>query len=147
MVEWAFIHVILVIFCVFKLLYFTRMSKDFSFLIILIQRIQKETFTFFSFYLIFIMTFALLFNITGVYLVADLESDYPGVHWYIAACIQVFRNSICDINPPDYSYWIENGKVTHSLMVGWAWFLFFFTEFYLMINLLNFVIADMMDTY
>lgn len=115
-------------------------------LVTLVVRVQRDITPFFCFYLLWLCAFALLFNVSGVYIVADLEADYPGVHWYIATLIQVFRNSICDISPPDYTYWTSEGS-PRTAMVAWAWFLFFLTEFYLMITLLNFLIAEIGDSY
>jgi hypothetical protein len=69
------------------MLSFTRMSEAFSMLLTLVVRVQRDVTPFFCFYLLWLLAFALLFNVTGVYLVADLEEDYPGVHWYLATLI------------------------------------------------------------
>jgi hypothetical protein len=81
--------------------------------------------------------------------------DYDHVDASIALILQNFRNSVGDIAVPTYDYWIpdKDSTVGYPLanfqigMVGWAWMLFLFNEFFILIVLLNFLIAIIGQSY
>ena len=73
----------------------------------------------------------------------------------------MFRNSIGDINTPDYSYWtnflnqtseknflqdLPSSNLVYG-MVGYSWLLWFWNEFFMLIILLNFLIAIISQSY
>ena len=80
------------------------------------------------------------------------DDDYPNVETTIKFVIQVFRNSVGDINAPEYDYWSNKVAVkeTESIaygMIGWGWFLWFSNIFFMLIILLNFLIAIISQSY
>jgi hypothetical protein len=65
--------------------------------------------------------------------------------------LQVFRNSLGDINDPDYSYWGDENEsiseTTRSLYTAWVWIIFVSHEFFILVCLLNFLIAIVSQSY
>lgn len=89
---------------------------------------------------------------------ADFENQrevYPGIPKFIVILIQIFRNSIGDITVINYGVWIPEEGVDYtpheetqrSLAIGILWIFWFFNEFLMLIIILNFLIAEVSQTY
>ena len=80
------------------------------------------------------------------------DAEYPNVNEYIFFFLQIFRNSVGDLAVPDYSFWsgrisnTEENKLAH-FMIAWAWALWTILIFFMLIILLNFLIAIISQSY
>ena len=64
--------------------------------------------------------------------------------------IQTYRNGIGDISAPDYSYW-DNGVNEKDnkfyIMLAYIWMIWLGNQFFILIIMLNFLIAVISQTY
>ena len=102
-VQVAWYHSAIIIFSAIKLIGYLRIFESIGLNINLIMQAIKDTGPFLFFFVSWIACFCLLMLIAGWEL--DVQ-DYPGVNYYVAYIIQTYRNSIGDITPPSYSFWI-----------------------------------------
>jgi hypothetical protein len=75
-----------------------------------------------------------------------VETDeYDGIGFKMRALIQMYRNSIGDISPPRYDLYLDTHKnitsVENKFMIGIIWGLWFLNQMFILIILLNFLIA------
>ena len=81
------------------------------------------------------------------------DDDYPGLHSFEVTLIQVYRNSIGDIAPPEYKLWFnpEDNSYYETaydfVMIKVIWLLWFTHQFFCMVMLLNFLISIISDYY
>jgi hypothetical protein len=79
------------------------------------------------------------------------KDDYDGLGFKIRALIQMYRNSIGDISPPKYDLYLDTEKnITSSentLMISMIWLVWFFNQLFILIILLNFLIAIISQSY
>lgn len=150
---WVIINTLLVIQMLMKLMYFLRISGELSKLIKLVRQVFSDVFAFTFFFFGWVFVFVMLYQIAGIDLVdKQTEGPYKDLNRGLALYIQSFRNSFGDITDPLYDFWlIDNHKSpklkSSNFFVLWAWFLFIFHEFFLLIVLLNFLIAIVSQSY
>lgn len=98
----------LLILIVYKILNYLRILSGFGLFILLISQCLVDIFIFFTFMLLWIIVFTVLLYI----LRTDIPNyvDYPHLPWYMQLTIQVWRNSLGDIQPPQYEFWIEQAE-------------------------------------
>ena len=111
----------------------------------------KDSFTFTCFFFVWVVLFSLLFEINGI--IIDVppkpatgttskdydDFEYKSVPKMIMNCIQIYRNSIGDISPPDYTYWLKEqdaNPITSMAMVYIVWLLWFFNQYLVFMILL-----------
>jgi len=69
--------------------------------------------------------------------------------------LMLYRNSIGDINAPEYGYWLDvidnsnesDGHFGASYMIFICWFIWFIHQYLVLIILLNFLIAIISQSY
>lgn len=143
-------------------MFFMRVSQNFSSLVKLIKEVLLQVGPFTIFFVIWMGLMSLIFKVTGITL-TEGSSDYPNVENNFAEFIQNFRNSIGDITTPQHSFWFPaaidglkgpvktyaSGQVSglSMSMAYWGWALFLFHEFFILICLLNFLIAIISQAY
>lgn len=99
------IELTLAFFAFFKILYFIRIYDSFGFLVQMVSQTIIETIPFNLFLGFWILLFGISYQILNVEVEGDPTSDdleYPEVSNFIKFMIQSYRNSIGDINTPDY---------------------------------------------
>ena len=95
----------------------------------------------------FIILFSLLYRVFGMAIAAG---DYPEVNPYVMYMILIFRNSLGDATLPDTTYWqqfLNTNSATAELMIVVAWIIYLINMFFLMIVMLNFLIAIVSQSY
>ena len=105
--------------------------------------------TSFSIFMFFWMCVLLFLYIIAGFEVGHQE-DYPNVLKEFYMAIQVYRNSYGDISAPSYSHWLENDHITEAgkgFFTAYSWVLFSIHEFFMVIVLLNFLIAIVSQSY
>ena len=87
------------------------------------------------------------------------EDDYTGVNTFISLCLMSFRNSIADLSPPDYGYWLtevekkDGQKVmeiessTDAFFVTLIWFIWFTQTMIMVIVMLNLLITVVSEVF
>jgi predicted membrane protein len=158
---WVFIHSAMLVLITFKLMFFMRVSENFSSLVKLINNVIAQVGPFTIFFTMWMITMCLLFRVSGITLIEGSD-DYPEVNGYFALFMQNFRNSIGDISTPQHSYWFPttikglskgaqaletDATSVQTIMAYWGWVLFLFNEFFILIVLLNFLIAIIGQSY
>jgi hypothetical protein len=77
--------------------------------------------------------------------------DYDGLGFKMRALIQMYRNSIGDIAPPKYNLYLDIHKnitsTENKLMITIIWALWFLNQLFILIVLLNFLIAIISQSY
>jgi hypothetical protein len=89
-------------------------------------------------------------------------SDYPGMQKFFALFLMTFRNSIGDLAPPDYAFWINETEefeiepdvkdtaiksYYRYIFIILVWIVWVFQIVFMIILLLNFLIADISEKY
>ena len=82
----------------------------------------------------------------------DTEGEeYKSMSRTFSSCIKIFRNSIGDISPVSLTRWksenINGDPMLSKLATGIVWSFWFINVFTMTIVLLNFVIAEVGNTY
>lgn len=124
-VFWVFIHSIMIVLIAFKMMFFMRVKDEFSILVQLIKIVLSQIGSFSIFLLMWMIVQTILYRVSGINVVAmndktGLAEDYPKVSQMIALSLQIFRNSLGDINTPSYDYWIEIPTEPGRTRLYWA---------------------------
>jgi hypothetical protein len=128
-----------------------RIVEDFGFLGQMVTLTVIDM-SYFLFYFIFFVGMFTWINYTFHLIVANEETnDYPGVMNAMALVVMTFRNSIGDLAPPDYKEWLgEKEELDSSLKVvyvGIIWSVWVIQVIFMIVTLLNFLIAVITQTY
>lgn len=132
---------------------FLRVDESFALMVLLIVEVMADMKNFFAFLMVWVFLFSALFLIAGgnVYSEDDYEEEYKDVNRFISTFIQVFRNSIGDLKVPNYEFWIDKENkfppAFQNTMVGYMWVLWFLSSIFMLVMLLNFLIAIISQTY
>ena len=99
----------------FKFTSYLRFNEKFGFLVKMVLKTLKAMVTFLAFYLMFTVLFTYMYYIMecqpGIYNIAgEPPTDYPGMTRFFAVFLMTFRNSIGDLAPPDYAFWINDNE-------------------------------------
>jgi hypothetical protein len=77
--------------------------------------------------------------------------DYDGLGFKMRAFLQMYRNSIGDISPPKYDLYLDIDKnitsTENTLMISIIWMVWFLNQVFILIILLNFLIAIISQSY
>ena len=135
----------LVLFFTIKCLFFLRVFQQFSQLVTLVSSVVSDVAEF----LLFFMTWVFIFGVLNM--IAGEETDTViGMNSVLSYSIQIFNNAIGNIATPTYTKWTAI-KDTHpnlsTSMVGYLWILWFLQILFMLITLLNFLIAIISDSY
>ena len=145
MVFWVIMHTAMFLLIISQIMFFMRVSESFASLVKLVATVIGKVQAFTLFFVMWSTTICLLFDCAGIKIVSE---DYSGIVTAYAFFIQNFRNSIGDINPPSADKWTgENVETEVVGMAYWGWCLFILQEFFMLIILLNFLIAIISQSY
>jgi hypothetical protein len=151
---WVAIHSLLVMLITFKLMFFMRVSENFSNLVKLVTNVMYQILPFTIFLMMWMVVNTILYDISGIAIFDKEDNDYHQLTYSVALILQNFRNSVGDITTPTYYYWTDpevdnGGKLIWSqfAIVTWAWVLFLLNSFFILIVLLNFLIAIISQAY
>jgi len=133
--------------CTIKLMQFLRYNENFGFLIQMILTVFIDLFPFLTIFVVLVFFFSLVMVITD----ADFErDDYSKVDRFICLFLQVFRNSVGDIGAVRYKHWLDAeqaGETTKGYAMLIIWFFWVVNIFIMLIVMLNFLIAEVSQTY
>lgn len=133
---------------VLKIQYFMRVSQDFAKIVKLNSQVFLDITSFTIFLFFWMGVFLFLYIIAGFDV--GSEDDYPNVLKEFAMAIQVYRNSWGDVTAPTYEHWTGNDELSEagkSFFTAYSWILFSIHEFFMVIVLLNFLIAIVSQSY
>lgn len=149
---WMLLHNVMIILGMSKTLYYLRIFNAFSKLVRLVWNVFPHVVPFTLFYAFFLFCFTLMYKVSGIDVVGEPEA-YQDLHRDTMLVIQNFRNSIGDLSTPTYEFWFKDYKdgdpytVQQTLMVLFAWVLWLTNIFFMLITLLNFLIAIISEAY
>ena len=141
MFMWVIFNSLLLVFSVIKILFFLRVNEAFGLLVQLLMQVLVDLTAFVTFFISWLFLFSMCYRIAGA--TVD-QGDYPHVTPAVFYVIQIFRNSIGDVSTPVYDFWsdrIGESPLLAKTMIGYSWLLFTANAFFMLILLLNFLIA------
>ena len=153
LVPWVFLNTFMILLATMKMLFFARVTQSVGQLVKLVSQTMYDVRVFLGFYIVWCCIFSLLFFVGGF---SFPDKQYPHVSNTLVTFLSVFRNSIGDIKAPEYDYWTDPKTVTanhtknyllHESMAGYAWMLLALNQIFMMIILLNFLIAIISQSY
>lgn len=131
--------------CTIKLMQFLRYKEEFGFLIQMILTVFIDIGPF----LVIFMVGVFFQSLVMVIIDADFKGDdYPLVDRFVFLFLQVFRNSVGDIATPEYKLWIDHsGGWSLYISMVIIWFSWLVNILIMLIVMLNFLIAEVSQTY
>ena len=142
-----------------KVLFYTRIFKNYGRLTELLIQALYDLVPFMVFFFTAIIVFSGVFNVLLNNTKPDEPNDdeYPNLPNWSRDILWTFRNSIGDLQMPDYSYWTEQYKFddkgkgpkafSYYFIVAYFWIVWVMNVFTLLIIMLNFVIAAISESY
>lgn len=139
-----------------KLLFFMKIFSDYGFLVQMIGLSILDMGPFMAFFTLWVVFFAIE---NRVLMLEFDESEYDGLNKFMQMLILAFRNSIGDLQSPQYERWLnyikehrdpENPNPFFSqgqVIIYLLWALWFGNIILMVILLLNFLIAIISQTY
>ena len=123
-----------------------RMNTKFGMLVELVRRVSYDVIPFTLFTMMWVVMMTMLYIILGSY---DTYDTGDHLIPFVNHVISTFENMVGNINNPSDAYWsnqlkkgLENHhKVGSYVAIYLIWFLWFMNQFFLLIILLNFLIA------
>ena len=130
-----------------KLVNFSRIFEKTGLTTELISQSTYDAIPFLVYFLALILLFAITIGQVG----ATFDNgDYSELPNFVVLIMQTYRNGIGDIAPPDYSYW-TNAQVKDDhpskLLIAYIWFGWLAGQFFILIVMLNFIIAVISESY
>jgi len=101
--------------------------------------------------LIWLVAFTLSFIVLGAN--SDESQTYVDVGQFFGYFLLIWENSIGNINPPTYAFWLtqldakSHLKIGAKLVIYFTWFIWFGNQMLILIILLNFLIAVVSQSY
>lgn len=144
--EWIALNTVMTLLMFLKAFSYLRAHSSLSKLVMLLQNVIVDLKEFLFLYLLVLLLNQFLNTINGIQSAKKCgpgkdEDTYCKLSYASAVFIQTFRNSLGDIETPNY------GDEESENQVAWAWMIFIFSEFFLIIILLNFLIAKVTASY
>jgi hypothetical protein len=101
------ITIVCILQSILKSLQYVRVIDNFGFLVQMIISVFSDLLPFFVIFFVFVILFSLVIEIMGADFASysDDGAVYIGVSKFLKIFIQIFRNSIGDINVVDYGVW------------------------------------------
>lgn len=151
----VFLNVMVLLCSFFKVQLYLRVFENFGMLLELLSKTVDEIRLFAGFFYTWIFMFSLIFQILGMQIPnqESKDSDYKELNIFVAYFFYTYRNSIGDINAPVTSFWTT--RATHmpdsatetSLIMFVIWTFWLLNQFFVLIVLLNFLIAIISESY
>lgn len=116
------LNIILIVTMSIKQMSYLRIFDNFGSLVQLFGQCLIDVFTFLIFFVGFIFFFSLLFHVLGVEI---NNEDYPYLTIQYRYALYAYRNSIGDIHPPIYNFWIgrtSDSPFYSTIMIAIIWF-------------------------
>ena len=147
MAFWVSVHSLMLVFSVIKVLGYLKLDDRFGLMVDLIVQVIKDVYNFCIFLVCWLVLCVLLYKVSGFSMGND--DDYPLVNSNLVLFLNMFRNSIGDVQTPKYDWWTttQEGSTITGIMIGYAWILFITHQFLLLIILVNFLIAMVSQSY
>lgn len=131
----------MLLYSVLRLLEYVRVYPEVSMMIRLLKKVISDSYIFFFYFFCWVACFSYLLKISGA---SEGTDDYFEVSNGITYGLNTLRNSIGDMQIPTTDYWNKQYKqhpYLVSFMVGYAWTIWLGNAVFLLIILLNFLIA------
>lgn len=140
--------IFLIIASIFKFLSILRVFEEYAHFVQVILMCMEGSVIFIAFLFYWIFAFQLLLLVMGV---TFDDGDYTGLSSNAATLIQVYRNSVGDIQAPLYKLWLidkddESYYKSHK-MIAVIWYTWLAHQFFCMVMLLNFLISIISEIY
>ena len=131
---------------VVKVLYFLRVYDKFALILSLITQCFRDV-SFFSMFLFFwVFIFGCWYQILGV---EARTEDFPMINKFLVFFLENFKNAVANLGSPELGFWekqTENPAVS-SVMVYICWIIWMLNQFFILVILLNFLIAIICQSY
>ena len=100
-------------------------------------------------FITWIVMFTIFFQILGLEIFLD---NYVGMKLEPAYLLYTYRNTIGDVSPPIYTYWLAQSEKEGDFYVSWLmisiiWFFWFLNQWVVLIIVMNILIAIISQCY
>lgn len=117
----------------------THVIRDISYFLVLFN---------FNICLLVLMTYVIGVNISE----KDIKDDYESINKMVMFAIMIYRNTIGDIQTPNYDYWSDKERMAKNpFMCQWMiyiiWIVWALNIMFMLIVLLNFLIATISSAF
>ena len=130
-----------------KLLFFIRIFEAYGFLVQMIIYCVIDLIPFIMSYMIFLVVFSLCFVVLEMEIDPDVAA-IQGPNYFAKMFLQSFRNSIGELGMPVYTKILERPHtIFTTINIFLIWFVWFVQTFFMLVIMLNFLIAVITSTY
>jgi hypothetical protein len=135
------LRITLVILSLIKLLFFLRVFEEYGFLVQIILVCCIDLIPFITFYIVFLVLFSLIFSVLKMEI--DFENNQQShIGYFEKMLLETFRSSIGEVGLPKYDALLqEPSSFCRSINVLLIWVVWFLQVFFMLVIMLNFLIA------
>ena len=138
---------VLIILAFMKLLFFVRIFEDYGFLVQMVLLCVLDLIPFIISYVIFLVIFTICFVVLKMEIDPEV-ADAQGMNYTQKMFLQVFRTAIGELGMPVYTEILaKEDQLFKSINITLIWVTWFFQTFFMLIIMLNFLIAVITSTY
>jgi len=105
MIALVILNVVIIFQMVLKVCFFLRVYDKFGMLVQLIITCIQDVGPFLTFMVIWLLAFTLSFIVLGAN--SDVDKTYVDVGQFFGYFLLIWENSIGNINPPTYTFWLK----------------------------------------
>jgi len=115
-----------------------KVNTSFGIIVDLVVQVFYDTLAFLGFYSMWLFYFCIVRALLG----SNVDTKaYPQAGEAIASFMTEYRNSVGDITPPKYEFWVQEGITNNGFMIFLNQLYFIWFQVFMNIVLLNFLIA------
>ena len=143
----AELRLMLVALTMIKLLFFVRIFEEYGFLVSMIQYCIIDLIPFLVTYMLFLTIFAMLYTVLRM----EPDPETAGIQNtpdFVIILLVAFRNAIGEVGLPTYSEVAgKDDSIFKSINILLIWATWYFQTFFLLVIMLNFLIAVIQSNY
>jgi hypothetical protein len=141
------LKIVLVMLSLVKLLFFLRVFEEYGFLVQIIMVCCIDLIPFITFYMIFLFMFSITFVVLNME-VDDANNESKHIGFFEKMLLETFRSAIGEVGLPKYSAILEKpDSYCKSLNIALIWIIWYLQVFFMLVIMLNFLIAVLQQTY
>jgi hypothetical protein len=138
---------LLILLSFLKLLFFVRIFEEYGFLVQMIRLCVSDLIPFIMSYMIFLMVFTVCFVVLKMEIDPEVK-EVQNLTYFQMMFLQTFRTAIGELGMPMYSHIIEKpDSFFKTFNISLIWICWFSQTFFMLIIMLNFLIAVITSTY
>jgi hypothetical protein len=130
-----------------KVLFFVRIFENYGFLVQMIKFCIADLIPFIVCFITFLFVFSICFIVLNMEIDPEV-SDAAGISFFQKTMLQTFRTSIGELGMPMYAKILDKeDSFWKSLNIFLIWMMWYTQAFFMLVIMLNFIIAVITTTY